>query len=221
MLREPIEFSLRDANYNRFFPGLKRVVNRCSFVADNVSIRALDEESPVCLAFRHLHWFRFCPMRNYSSTFLRSLRSRPITALPRYYGRSDSCSPGSSASSGMNTVSISQQVSLVHIARPSMHSVTKHLARPAIAFPLPTQRDRLPGLYPGLDFTLNPQARRYARPNRVRYPTDCMFASGCSPPRLAATQLPLATGSGHLPEGDFHPSDRACFQAHGFRLSPE
>ena len=221
MLREPIEFSLWDASYNGFFPELKRVVNRCSFAADNVSIRALDEESPVCLASRHSHWFRFCPMRNYSSTFLRSLRSRPVTAFPRYYGRSDSCSPGSSASSGMNTVSIGQQVSLVHTARPSMHSVTKHLARPAIASPLPTQRDRLPGLYPGLDFTLNPQARRYARPNRVRHPTDCMFASSCFPPRLTATQLLSATGSGHLPEGDFHPSDRACFQAHGFRLPPE
>jgi hypothetical protein len=221
MLRELIEFSLWDASYNGFFPELKRVVNRCSFAVDNVSIRALDEESPVCLASRHSHWFRFCPMRNYSSTFLRSLRSRPVTALPRYYGRSASCSPGSSASSGMNTVSIGQQVSLVHTARPSMHSVTKHLARSAIASPLPTQRGRLPGLYPGLDFTLNPQARRYARPNRVRHPTDCMLASGCSPPRLAATQLPLATGSGHFPGGDFHPSDRACSQAHGFRLSPE
>ena len=89
-------------------------------------------------------------------------------ALPRYYGRSDSCSPGSSASSGMNTVSIGQQVSLVHTARPFMHSVTKHLTRPATASPLPAQRGRLPGLYPDLDFTLNPQARRYARPNRVR-----------------------------------------------------
>jgi hypothetical protein len=86
-----------------------------------------------------------------------------------------------------------RQVSLVNPAQPSMHSVTKHLARPVIASPLPAQRDRLPGLCPGLDFTLNPQARRYARPNRVRYPTDCMFASGCSPPRLTATQLPLAT----------------------------
>ena len=27
-------------------------------------------------------------------------------------------------------------------------------------------------------------------PNRVRQPTGCSFASGCSPPRLAATQLP-------------------------------
>jgi hypothetical protein len=216
MLREPIEFSLRDASYNGFFPELKRVVSRCSFAADNVSIHALDEESPVCLASRHSHWFRFCPMRNYSSTFLRSLRSRPITALPRYYGRSDSCSPGSSASSGMNTVSISQQVSLVHMARPSMHSVTNHLTRPVIAFTLPAQRDRLPDILSGLDFTSNEQARCIVRPNRVRHPTDCMFASGCSPPRLTATQLPSATRIGHLLGKDFHFTDRACFQAHSF-----
>ena len=193
MLREPIELSLWIASDNGFFPERTRVVNRCSFPVDSVSFRALEEESPVCLASRHSHWFRLCPMLYYSSTFLRSLRSRPVTALPRSYGRSDSCSPGSSATSGMNTVSTNQQVSPVHNARPSMHSVTKHLARPAIASPLPTQRDRLPGPCPGLGFTLNPQAHRYARPNRVRYPTDCMFASGCSPPRLTATQLPLAT----------------------------
>ncbi len=45
-----------------------------------------------------------------------------------------------------------------------------------------------------------------------------MFASGCSPPRLAATQLPSATGSGHLPGEDFHLSDRACSQAHDSRF---
>jgi len=77
-------------------------------------------------------------------------------------------------------------------------------------FPISTYR------LSGLDFTLNPQARRYARPNRVPHRTDCMFASGCSPPHLAVTQLPSATGSGHLPGGDLHPSDRACSQAHGF-----
>jgi hypothetical protein len=74
---------------------------------------------------------------------------------------------------------------------------------------------------PGLNFTLNPQARRYARPNRVRPPTDCMFASGCFPPRLTATQLPSAIRSGHLLREDFHLSNRTCSQAHGFRLSPE
>jgi hypothetical protein len=39
------------------------------------------------------HWSR-CRLRrtsHFPSTFLRSLRSRPVTALPRYYGRSDSC----------------------------------------------------------------------------------------------------------------------------------
>jgi hypothetical protein len=41
------------------------------------------------------------------------------------------------------------QVSLLHSSRPSMHSVTKHLTRPAIASPLPAQRDRLPGLLSG------------------------------------------------------------------------
>jgi len=75
---------------------------------------------------------------------------------------------------------------------------------------------------PGLDFALNPQARHGVRPNRVRTPaTDYVFASGCSPPHLAVTQLPSATGNGHLPEEDFHLPTRACSQAHGFRLPPE
>jgi len=43
------------------------------------------------------------------------------------------------------------------------------------------------------DFALESQARRSSPPNRVRYPTDQQFASGCFPPRLAATQLPSAT----------------------------
>jgi hypothetical protein len=102
-----------------------------------------------------------------------------------------------------------------------MHSVTNHLTRPVIAFTLPAQRDRLPGIISGLDFTLNEQARRNARPNRVRHPTDCMFASGCSPPRLTATQLPSATRIGHLLGEDFHFTDRACFQAHSSRRKPE
>ena len=36
------------------------------------------------------------------------------------------------------------QVSLVHMARSSVHSVTNHLTRPTIAFSLPGQRDGLP-----------------------------------------------------------------------------
>jgi len=45
------------------------------------------------------------------------------------------------------------------------------------------------------DFAMNEQARRHTPPNRVRYPADCQFASGYSPPRLATTQLPSASGS--------------------------
>jgi hypothetical protein len=41
---------------------------------------------------------------------------------------------------------------------------------------------------------MNEQARRNAPPKRVRLTTDRQFASGCSPPRLTATQLPSATG---------------------------
>jgi len=37
-----------------------------------------------------------------------------------------------------------RQVSLLHMTLPSMHSVTTHLARPIIAFMLPTQRDGFP-----------------------------------------------------------------------------
>ncbi|MBK9442618.1 MAG: IS66 family insertion sequence element accessory protein TnpB [Comamonadaceae bacterium] len=44
------------------------------------------------------------------------------------------------------------------------------------------------------DFAMRLQARRHTPPNRVRYPADRQFASGCSPPRLAATQLPSTTG---------------------------
>ena len=43
------------------------------------------------------------------------------------------------------------------------------------------------------DFAMYEQARRSSPPNRVRYPTDRQFASGCSPPRLTATQLPSAS----------------------------
>ena len=53
-----------------------------------------------------------------SSTFLRSLRSRPVTALPRYYGRSDSCpcrrARARPFASGQPFSSLPVQVSLIH-----------------------------------------------------------------------------------------------------------
>ena len=208
MPREPIRHSLWNARPNDFFPNHSRVVNRGSLAMDSVSSRALEEEAPACLASRHSPWFRFYPVLTYLSTFLHPFAPR---ALPRFFAPTGALTPAQRAlrtlTRGNEHPPYPRQVSLVHTARPSMHSVTTHLARPAIASPLPTQRDRLPGLCPGLDFALSPKARRYARPNRVRhYPTDCMFVSGCSPPRVAATQLPLATRERASPrEGTFIP----------------
>jgi hypothetical protein len=129
-----------------------------------------------------------------TSTFLHPFAPR---VLPRFFAPTGALTPAQEALRtlirGNEHPPCPGQVSLIHRTRPSMHSVTIHLTRPIIASPLPAQRDRLLGLCPGLDFAFGQQAHRYARPNRVCHPTDCMFASGCSPPRLAATQLPLAT----------------------------
>jgi hypothetical protein len=52
------------------------------------------------------------------------------------------------------------------------------------------------------EFQASPYPSRLAAdipPNQVRHPTDRQFASGCSPPRLTATQLPSATEPWHAP----------------------
>ena len=76
-----------------------------------------------------------------------------------------------------------------YLAATSRRSASNHVVRSRIALSTNCQRA---GLLPG--FTMSEQARRHTPPNRVRHPTDRQFASGCSPPRLAATQLPSATG---------------------------
>ena len=158
-----------------------------------------------------------------SSIFLHPFAPQ---ALPCFHATMDALTPARLALRtlirGNEHQPLSGQVSLVNTVRTSLHSVTNHLTRPAVASIMPTQRSRLPEIgVSGLDFTLNEEARRYARPKRVRFTTDCTFASGCSPPHLAATQLPLAIGSGRLPREDLHLSDRACSQAHSFQRKPE
>ncbi len=195
--------------------------------------------------FGHFRGFHFVLRGLHASTFLRPFAPRE---LPRFFATMDALTPARGALRTQHKRNEHPpwpgQVSPVHMTRTSLHSVTNHPTRPVIAFPLPTQRDRLPepGLRPavpmpcrglanlwqtsclrprpGLDFTINEEARRYVRPNRVRFTTDCKFASGCSPPRLATTQLPSAIGSGHLPGEDLHLSDRACSQAHSFPAKP-
>ena len=70
-----------------------------------------------------------------------------------------------------------------------------------------------------LGFASSQQARRNARPNRVRHPTDRWFTSGYSPPRLVATQLPSVTGLDSVwPEEDLHLFDIVRSRAHWERL---
>jgi hypothetical protein len=82
----------------------------------------------------------------------------------------------------------SRQVSsLISHTRPDVPSPTTEVAR--ISLYTPSQRIRCVS-----GFAVSQGARRHVPPNRVRHPTDRQFASGCSPPRLLATQLPSATG---------------------------
>ena len=66
----------------------------------------------------------------------------------------------------------------------------------------------------GPDFAINEQARLCTPPNWVRHPTGCRFASGCSPPRLAATQLPSATCAVTSHGTDSHRADITNSRTH-------
>jgi len=104
----------------------------------------------------------------------------------RYYGDSDSCTahlPCRSPRLLRHTLAVVPSPT-TWAAGPSLHP--------------PRQRDPRVS-----DFTLHEQAHRSSPPNRVRSPTDQQFASGCSPPRLTATQLPSATELWHPPTRTF------------------
>jgi hypothetical protein len=119
----------------------------------------------------------------------------------RYYAGSDSC----------QALARTRQVSpLTPLYFPNIPPPTTPCARTSLYQSL--QRIRLI-----LGFAMNEQARRHMPPNRVRQPTGCSFASGCSPPRLAATQLPSTT-QGVTPYGmDFHHTNKASSRTHSLR----
>jgi hypothetical protein len=102
---------------------------------NSVLRRALAETSPTGLALRHSHRLEFCSQSCRSSTSLRSLRSIPVTGLHRYYGRSDSCSVGSSVPYRQHEHRLcSDQVSLLHAPElPIPLSPTTHQSL-AVAF---------------------------------------------------------------------------------------
>jgi len=174
------------------------------------------EASPACLAGWHSRWLLYRPVRPDSSTFLRSLRSIPITGLPRYYGRSDSCEAGSSAPAfGQPERRFSPpQVSLIHVS---------DLPTP----PSPTTPQALDA-----DFARYPSSRRVSRLRRSRlhhFPAGSPTLTGRiefvilrmdrSPPaaphptsrRRSCSRLQAGE---RIPEEDFHLSDQTRFQAH-------
>ncbi len=73
------------------------------------------------------------------------------------------------------------------------------------------------GRFPGLDFTLNPQARRYARPNRVRpsYGLHVRLRLLPTPPHGDAVTFGYQERAS--PEG-LSPLQSRLLQAHGFRI---
>jgi hypothetical protein len=66
-------------------------------------------------------------------------------------------------------------------------------------------------------FAFSQPARRHSLPNRVRFTAHRQFASGCSPPRFAATQLPSATGPWLTPTWTL---TMLCTRLHGRTGSP-
>ena len=94
--------------------------------------------------FGHLRGFKPLFCGSPTSTFLHPFAPQ---ALPCFLAIMDALTPARLAlrQTSHEHQPFSGQVSLVHVTRPSMHSVTKHLTRPVIAYALPAQRDRLPG----------------------------------------------------------------------------
>ena len=167
----------------------------------------------------HFRRFFFLQCFRHVSTFLRSLRSTLITGFHPYYGRSDSCSLGSSAYTRFRVFShelltCSEQVSLIHRDVLPDHPVSNHPTCPKRRFstlPLSSLGLRLHGL----GFALGPRAHRHVWPNRVRIPTGWPFTS-CAPHLASRRRSFIRLRAGErIPEGDFHPSIHRASQAHG------
>jgi len=190
---------------------------------------------PGGLARRHSHR---CPLRrtpHLSSTFLRSLRSRPVTALPRYYGRSDSCPPVSWTLGIPHACSTCGQVSLIHLLDlPSILSpITQGLSASSGHA---THRRVEPRSHPTPGSSPNGNSGLrlcYAgSPNLTGRNEFLIVRTGRSPPvashHASRRDLALQRDRSYVwlqvcvePEEDFHPFGQARFQTHvaaGFNL---
>jgi hypothetical protein len=176
--------------------------------------RQLNRRHPSSLSpIWHSHWCCHHRSALFESTFLRSLRSIPVTRLHCYYGRSDSCSLRFFGTWSMNSGSLSEQVSLIHASDLPDHSVSKHLMPRCHRF------ITLP-----LSSTASPCGSRLRHflagssiaPGRIEF---VILRTGRSPPAalhhtsLCRSCIRLQAGE-RLPGEDFHLSDHLRFQAH-------
>ena len=118
----------------------------------------------------------------------------------RYYEGSDSCPPRPAGRS-LRLLRFAFRTSRPQPRRAPERRFPSHLSASV-------------GPHQGPGFAMRSQARRHRPPNRVRHPTGYPFASGCSPPRLAATQLPSASCVVTSHGEDFHLTDKASSRTH-------
>ena len=189
----------------RFQPGSPRQGRHSHVGLAMVNATAMHPQSDSSLLsrFRHSRWWSFHPRSAPTSPFLRSLRSRPVTALLRYYGRSDSCP----------ALLPTGQVSLIHVAWPSNPSVSNHPCAPTVVF----------ARYPSTPWAshcrvwASPLASRLAgRTSRIEFLFVRMGRSPPVAPHLVLRRrsyLWLQAGE-RLPGKDFHLPNHARFQAH-------
>ena len=161
---------------------------------------------------RHSRWFCHHRSALHSSTFLRSLRSTPVTELHCYYGRSDSCLLRLFGTWSMNSDSFSKQVSLIHASSLPDHSVSNHLTHPRSRFvTLPLSATGFPVLQ-GSGLRLS-HAGSSTAPGRIEF---VILRTGRSPPaalhpasrRRSCSWLQAGE---RLPEEDLHLSDHSRF----------
>jgi hypothetical protein len=168
------------------------------------------------------HWRWPCRHRStlFESTFLRSLRSTPVTELLRYYGRSDSCLLRLFGTWSMNSVSFHKQVSLIHASSLPDHSVSNHLTHPRRRFvTLPLSATGFPVLQ-GSGLRLS-HAGSSTAPGRIEF---VILRTGRSPPaalhpasrRRSCSWLQAGE---RIPEEDLHLPDHSRSQAHARQVS--
>jgi len=174
--------------------------------------RVTPEPSRRGLAFRHSRRCTGWPCPGHACLHLRSLCSTPVTGLPCSYGRSDSCSPGSSALASMNAGPCREQVSPIHVhdllTIPSPHTSRS----PGAALPrYPSARRASLRFGLRLYYAGSPATR-----GRIEF---VILRTGRSPPVAPHPVSPrrsysrFQAGERMLGE-DFHLSDRARSRAH-------